>query len=63
MNEYLQTSIVGCAWCNKIIRINTVVTEDNSNYFVLSHGICEKCKRKMFLDNELEEESEEFLNI
>lgn len=63
MNEYLETMIIGCAWCNKVIRVNTVIVEENNKFIVVSHSICEKCKRKIFLENKIEEESEEFSNI
>jgi len=54
---YLQTIVVGCAWCRKTISISTHEVDHyvEDRLIMLSHGICEECKENLLAENESEE--------
>ena len=56
-NVYIQTVIVGCAWCNQVISVSTIEVDENKKheYTMLSHGICNECKGKLEVEHDLEE--------
>ena len=54
--KIIKTILMGCAWCKKIIGVESCDTDKEDDFISVSHGICMDCEDKVLQDIEGEEE-------
>ena len=59
--KIIKTILIGCAWCKKVIGVESHDSHEGDDLAIISHGMCEECSDQIMseMDLESEEESED----